>query len=90
MKKNTFKRIVTVGAVLAGVAVFIASILNKRENENEEYCTPKALRKAAKNQATFYEKYVKRGLDILLSLFAYRVINKGFLYQHISCICNVF
>ena len=64
MKKNTFKRIVTVGAVLAGVAVFIASILNKRENENEEYCTPKALRKAAKNQATFYEKYVKRGLDI--------------------------
>lgn len=68
MKKNTFKRIVTVGAVLAGVAVFIASILNKRENENEEYCTPKALRKAAKNQATFYEKYVKRGLDILLSL----------------------
>ena len=56
MKKNTFKRIVTVGAVLAGVAVFIASILNKRENENEEYCTPKALRQAPKNQATFYEK----------------------------------
>lgn len=65
------KKIIMVSVILVLIAVITVEmiILNVREKKDFEYTGENTNRKLG-NKATFYEKYVKRGLDILVAFVA--------------------
>lgn len=64
--KYTVLVVVGVLTALAGGVTVGANILNKREKKIPEYVSSDMKRTLGK-EATFYEKYIKRGIDVLVS-----------------------
>lgn len=65
-KKKLWVVLGTIVAVLVAGASIGARILNKREEVDPEYTDKETNRKLSK-KATFYERYIKRGIDIMIS-----------------------
>lgn len=75
MKKRSNKLIATIIGGIATSTIVVCAVLNKKEKNDSSYIPDNIKSKVSKAEPTFYEKYIKRGLDIIIAFTGILVLS---------------